>query len=297
METITFTCKVITPMFLAGADGQTPELRAPSIKGAMRFWWRAMHGQLIQPDQKNGWNFNELRKEETKIFGGTKDGGRSSFSIQIRQPNNFLTRQERLVPHDPRKSERSAFSANQQKFELIIRCQKKDKQQLHTLFTLTSVLGGVGKRSRRGMGSFSIEKVTDGLTQIENLYPKNINDLLNLIRSLKNADSFDIKDVNKIVNNLNIKPKFPFIREIQWGKVDSNVLYKISDTTHRMKHEYPQAYEILCGSTRNGRFASPIYVTVLEGNIPLITTLNPAPRSGNATFNHNLHSDFKNNIL
>ena len=168
---------------------------------------------------------------------------------------------------------------------------------MHTLFTLTSVLGGVGKRSRRGMGSFSIEKVTDGLTQIENLYPKNINDLLNLIRSLKNADSFDIKDVNKIVNNLNIKPKFPFIREIQWGKVDSNVLYKISDTTHRMKHEYPQAYEILCGSTRNGRFASPIYVTVLEGNIPLITTLNPAPRSGNATFNHNLHSDFKNNIL
>jgi CRISPR-associated protein Cmr1 len=31
METITFTCKIITPMFLAGADGQTPELRAASI--------------------------------------------------------------------------------------------------------------------------------------------------------------------------------------------------------------------------------------------------------------------------
>ncbi|WP_345894648.1 type III-B CRISPR module RAMP protein Cmr1 [Phaeodactylibacter xiamenensis] len=46
MESITFHCKVITPMFLAGADGQTPELRAPSIKGAMRFWWRALNGHL-----------------------------------------------------------------------------------------------------------------------------------------------------------------------------------------------------------------------------------------------------------
>lgn len=46
METLTFTCKIITPMFLAGADGQTPELRAASIKGALRFWWRACHGHL-----------------------------------------------------------------------------------------------------------------------------------------------------------------------------------------------------------------------------------------------------------
>ncbi|OPX29474.1 MAG: type III-B CRISPR module RAMP protein Cmr1 [Candidatus Omnitrophica bacterium 4484_171] len=46
MKTITFECETITPMFLAGADGRTPELRPPSIKGAMRFWWRAMNGHL-----------------------------------------------------------------------------------------------------------------------------------------------------------------------------------------------------------------------------------------------------------
>lgn len=34
---IIFECEVVTPMFLAGADGKTPELRAPSIKGAIRF--------------------------------------------------------------------------------------------------------------------------------------------------------------------------------------------------------------------------------------------------------------------
>ncbi len=50
-------------MFLAGADGTTPELRAPSIKGALRFWWRAMNGHL---------SLEELRKQESDLFGNTE---------------------------------------------------------------------------------------------------------------------------------------------------------------------------------------------------------------------------------
>ena len=62
MQTITFECEVITPMFMAGADGTTPELRAPSIKGALRFWWRAMNGHLT---------LEAMRKAEGEIFGDT----------------------------------------------------------------------------------------------------------------------------------------------------------------------------------------------------------------------------------
>jgi len=36
---------MITPLFMAGADGKTPELRPPSFKGMMRFWWRAMRAE------------------------------------------------------------------------------------------------------------------------------------------------------------------------------------------------------------------------------------------------------------
>ncbi len=46
METIKFECEIITPMFLGGADGKSAELRAPTINGALRFWWRAMNGHL-----------------------------------------------------------------------------------------------------------------------------------------------------------------------------------------------------------------------------------------------------------
>jgi CRISPR-associated protein Cmr1 len=69
---ITFECEVITPMFLAGADGSTPELRPPSIKGALRFWWRALNGHLP---------LHELKQKEDEIFGGTD--GRSKFSLRV----------------------------------------------------------------------------------------------------------------------------------------------------------------------------------------------------------------------
>lgn len=36
-----FEIEAITPMFLAGADPHSAELRVPSVKGALRFWWRA----------------------------------------------------------------------------------------------------------------------------------------------------------------------------------------------------------------------------------------------------------------
>ncbi|SHO81241.1 CRISPR-associated RAMP Cmr1 [hydrothermal vent metagenome] len=46
MEKIVFECETITPIFMYGADATIPELRPASIKGVMRFWWRAIHGDL-----------------------------------------------------------------------------------------------------------------------------------------------------------------------------------------------------------------------------------------------------------
>ena len=39
----TFKLKVLTPMFMGGADPEgAPELRPASIRGAMRFWFRVI---------------------------------------------------------------------------------------------------------------------------------------------------------------------------------------------------------------------------------------------------------------
>ena len=43
MESQEFEVEIVTPLFLGGADPNKAELRAPSIKGALRFWWRALN--------------------------------------------------------------------------------------------------------------------------------------------------------------------------------------------------------------------------------------------------------------
>jgi CRISPR type III-B/RAMP module RAMP protein Cmr1 len=74
MNSITFKCKTITPMLMHGADGKSAELRPASIKGILRFWWRAIHGNLPLKD---------LHEQEGEIFGSTDK--RSSFSIKIQR--------------------------------------------------------------------------------------------------------------------------------------------------------------------------------------------------------------------
>ncbi|MBL8470832.1 MAG: hypothetical protein JNM98_03465 [Rhodocyclaceae bacterium] len=60
---------VLTPMFSGGAD-QAGELRLPSIKGALRFWYRAAHPGFAG--------------EEAKVFGGAGTGqGQSRVLLRL----------------------------------------------------------------------------------------------------------------------------------------------------------------------------------------------------------------------
>jgi len=45
MGLLKLKCRLITPMFMAGADGRTPELRPSEFKGMMRWWWRAIKAE------------------------------------------------------------------------------------------------------------------------------------------------------------------------------------------------------------------------------------------------------------
>lgn len=65
-----FTFQVTTPLFMGGADPTKPELRPPSLKGLLRFWYRA-----VDP------NF-ALR--EAALFGARGDGGgQSPFRLRV----------------------------------------------------------------------------------------------------------------------------------------------------------------------------------------------------------------------
>jgi CRISPR type III-B/RAMP module RAMP protein Cmr1 len=64
MERETFRVEVITPCFLAGAKGVT-EWRSASIRGQLRWWFRAVGGARWPDD------LVRVRREEERLFGST----------------------------------------------------------------------------------------------------------------------------------------------------------------------------------------------------------------------------------
>ncbi|MEM8527892.1 MAG: type III-B CRISPR module RAMP protein Cmr1 [Bacteroidota bacterium] len=169
MEKIIFNCETITPMFLSGADGQTPELRAPSIKGALRFWWRAIQSEK---------SLEQLKIEEGAIFGDTQQ--RSKISIQVRLSNiiessdilpqgaayvqavagttkstNILEYLAYGVVPKSGKMTRTYIDVGSS-FKIVIKCPEYLKKTIEELVEVMSIFGAIGARGRNGYGNFTV---------------------------------------------------------------------------------------------------------------------------------------------
>jgi len=270
MQKISFQCETITPMFMSGADGSSPELRAPSIKGAIRFWWRAMHGNLDLEDLKN---------REAKIFGGSGEKeGKSNVIIKI---TKYLEYDGKYVnyptPHNKR-FDQPAFRPSKE-FKIILFLKRKIEfddvrfgiEQLKSLFRLISILGGLGRRSRRGFGSFKITEINEE-PFTEDITTENIKKLIETI----NPDF--------AWNHTYLNSYFPYLKNIQFGKKNNyeELLKKIGEESHN----YDCYYSGFAGKIKNGdrknsyRFSSPVYISIIENsntqNQIIITELNYA---------------------
>ncbi len=165
MQEVTFNLQTITPLFLAGADQAAAELRAPSFRGVMRYWLRALVGGSVGT---SGDGLKRVKDVETAVFGATDTGS----AVQIRvsgQP----TKLEEFKRDSPRRGEsgkdyllwsldqfrdkprRRGFPQNYI-FQVALSTHSVDDttfKQSIAAFWLLSHLGGVGSRSRRGAGS------------------------------------------------------------------------------------------------------------------------------------------------
>lgn len=275
MKTIMFECEIITPMFLAGADGRYPEIRPSSIKGSLRFWWRAMNGNL---------DIKELRRQEENIFGcGGKVAKRSNVIVRTTHPvwnDNFY---EYLLPHK-QKAKSKAFNVGQ-KFVVFLSLSIENYgfniSMLESLFVLVCLLGGFGKRSRRGFGSVRILK-KDGE---EFGFPKCSEDLVKCINTINNdyiydplTDQISLRFLSKYTCD------YPYIKEIVIG----NKVYS-ADELVKMIGESSHLNVTCANGCDSPRFASPTYVSAIKADrnndskekyYPVVTSLQFAPPAG-----------------
>jgi CRISPR-associated protein Cmr1 len=152
---ITFHCRTISPMFIGGADSNQVELRPPSLKGALRFWWRAMNAHLV----KNG-SLDELKKRESEIFGNTQQ--RSSVLINFNLIKSITFNEclkDDLLYMAYGTNCRSAYGPAT---EFTVTFSSKSKEHLEEVqkaFSLLTHLGGLGAKSRNGFGAFTCDNV------------------------------------------------------------------------------------------------------------------------------------------
>lgn len=193
MRKVAIELMTVTPLFLGGSDprsGQPPELRPPSFRGAMRYWYRAALGGVV------GDNWQEVRKLEGKVFGITSEGseGKSQGSDQgMGSPVSVrISPSQTLLPTEYKKAGGKFPSGKDYLFWSLAESGKIDKGNYqparkyiqeektfsvvlasrfshnpssyalrHAVYALWLAihLGGIGARSRRLAGSLIPKKV------------------------------------------------------------------------------------------------------------------------------------------
>ncbi|MGH8604475.1 MAG: type III-B CRISPR module RAMP protein Cmr1, partial [Gammaproteobacteria bacterium] len=94
LVTLQATYRIVTPMFLGGANQDPSDgIRPPSVKGALRFWWRALNWwRFRNADTDDAAALRELHKEEARLFGAAAnddgEGGQGCFHLRVSEETN-----------------------------------------------------------------------------------------------------------------------------------------------------------------------------------------------------------------
>lgn len=170
VERLEVTYRIQTPLFLGGVDPHQAEMRVPSIKGALRFWYRA-----VDP---------AYTRMEEDLFGSAQAGkGQSRFLIRMetsslkrdvikKENKQMLGKLKKLsylsfslTPNSGEKEGRGYLEPNQDlKFSIMLRPPAKGEENPPEAWrsVLASVwllghIGGLGSRSRRGFGTVTLK--------------------------------------------------------------------------------------------------------------------------------------------
>ncbi|PZA07709.1 MULTISPECIES: type III-B CRISPR module RAMP protein Cmr1 [unclassified Meiothermus] len=173
LETWTLKLKTITPLFGGSAtprevDPENP-VRAASVRGHLRFWWRAVAGAA-----------EKLFEAEEAIWGSAEKHGK--VALRVLEPNaGQPVRPSELVPdkgaaktgpmerfflhpfnENKREGLPEASGLKSVEFTLeldVTQLSPEEKEQLKTALRAWIAFGGVGARTRRGVGA--LEALSD----------------------------------------------------------------------------------------------------------------------------------------
>jgi CRISPR-associated protein Cmr1 len=197
MKTIEATYRIVTPMFIGGAN-QKPDdgIRPPSFKGALRFWWRTLNWGKYQ-------DLATLHKKECELFGGSAEqGGQGAFTLSV---SDKLHMQGTFKPkaghqyllgqglyHFKEGLLRDYIHSGEVnvklRFKPTIKALDEKMESVRDAMILLGYFGGLGSRSRKGFGSLSISALK--VNNNNEVIPQNARELEDWVkREIVNSDT------------------------------------------------------------------------------------------------------------
>lgn len=276
LETFAFDAVVLTPLLMHGWQKPgdrgrgTPlqaELRVPSLKGVLRYWWRTLQVD-IEPKQ--------LLQKEQSLFGGSAGNEEDTRQSPLILKCSRMEERIKTAAVCPHKNQRGGFSTAipaQTKFSIELAVKIKDRDKLgQYIFYMRYclLLGAFGQRSRRGAGAVQCNgfqwKTTAELKE----------SLHNTLASLGVAGDFNLNPGNKhcLLERSRGDSQHPRILSLWLGKPFARaeeVRTALSKAGHAAN---PTGRPQLLGTTKGGRQASPLLGTVRkigEQYYPLVT--------------------------
>lgn len=179
---IVATYRIVTPMFIGDANQKASGISPASVKGALRFWWRALNWSRIRAkEQSDTVALQHLHSEESELFGSSADNGvAAKFTLRVNaeavsvthgtdwpnggnDPSGYLglglwesgsVAKGNLQPHREYIKEGQQFEV-----ELLasVALSQVAIQQLRDALTAWGLFGGLGSRARRAFGAVAIE--------------------------------------------------------------------------------------------------------------------------------------------
>ncbi|WP_286886077.1 type III-B CRISPR module RAMP protein Cmr1 [Aneurinibacillus sp. UBA3580] len=258
MHKAVISCVLLSPMLLRGVE-QTPELREASVKGSLRFWFRALHADIE--------SISQLKDKEGQWFG---ENGKTKSPVTLRiQKQNIECGEYNPRPHRKESRGRIKGFAERGTFQLAL-VSREDLARYESMMKIALLLGGLGARSRRGFGSVAYPDMPTTLTEIAAL--------LNQVHN-----HFQVAG-NKIIPIRKTGLPFPYIESIEIGMEYTSATHLLeqigkASSKHNSPYtgftsDFAKKWEL-----KNKRMGSPVYVSMISagGKVrPVVTTLHTA---------------------
>ncbi len=267
MERFSIQLKTLTPLFMSGVDGRQFEWRSFSVKGMLRWWFRAAGGRR----ETEGWLFGQTL-QKPMVASGVR---LRVAPVKISEQMSGYFENKNLIPAyfafpfrlkgGPRRGIEPGGMLN---LELIFqsRLTGLDRQKVLSALWLAVHLGTFGCRARKGFGSLLPVETTKAV------FPWFSGDVI-----LQDPDDF-ARVLNEQIERLRERPPrilYTFLVRNTWRELAA--FYKETRRNLRSPYKELLGYPIFKQTATLGkvdRFASPLWLKPIGPNTALLTILN-----------------------